>query len=81
MYGLHYIQPNLQQRDDFPHPLLAAVSLGFCWLMLIDTNMVDCDGEARRLVLSDGEAQRLPRGYFLGPQPSTLLPLAPMRTK
>ena len=72
--GLHCIQPNLQQRDDFPHPLLAAVRLGFCWFILINTSMAGCDGETRRLVLSASEAQRLPRGYFLRPQPSTLSP-------
>ena len=70
--GLHCIQPNLQQRDDFPHPLLAAVSLGFCWFTLINTSMAGYDGETRRLVLSASEAQRLPRGYFLRPQPIPL---------
>ena len=79
--GLHCIQPNLQQRDDFPYPLHVAVSLGFCWFILINTSMAGCDGETRRLVLSASEAQRLPRGYFLRPQPSTLLPLAPTRIK
>ena len=63
--GLHCIQPNLQQRDDFPHPLLAAVSLGFCWFTLINTSMAGYDGETRRLVLSDSEAQRLPRDSLL----------------
>ena len=72
--GLHCIQPNLQQRDDFPYPLPAAVSLGFCWFTLINTSMAGYDGETRRLVLSDSEAQRLPRDYFLRPQPSTLCP-------